>query len=72
MKTTRSRVSLLFVMAAVLFFFGGVCRAATNKYDATWESLKRYKSVPEWFRDAKFGVYAHWGPVTVGSQNVVT
>jgi alpha-L-fucosidase len=27
----------------------------------TWESLARYQ-VPEWFRDAKFGIWAHWGP----------
>src|SRR5215210_1364874 len=25
------------------------------------ESLKAYR-VPRWFRDAKFGVWAHWGP----------
>jgi alpha-L-fucosidase len=27
----------------------------------TWESLQNYKT-PEWFRDAKFGMWAHWGP----------
>ncbi|MGH9665286.1 MAG: alpha-L-fucosidase, partial [Bryobacteraceae bacterium] len=25
------------------------------------ESLKDYR-IPEWFRDAKFGIWAHWGP----------
>src|ERR1039458_3894004 len=25
------------------------------------ESLKQYK-IPEWFRDYKFGMWAHWGP----------
>ena len=25
------------------------------------ESLKQYR-IPEWFRDAKFGIWAHWGP----------
>src|ERR1022692_3672071 len=25
------------------------------------ESLLQYQ-VPEWFRDAKFGIWAHWGP----------
>ena len=29
-----------------------------GKYDATWESLSQYE-VPEWFRDAKFGIWAH-------------
>ncbi len=27
----------------------------------TRESLAEYR-VPEWFRDAKFGIWAHWGP----------
>ncbi len=35
-----------------------------GKYDATWESLSQYE-VPEWFRDAKFGIWAHWGPQCV-------
>ena len=30
-------------------------------FEPSWESLKQYK-VPEWFRDAKFGMWAHWGP----------
>lgn len=32
-----------------------------GKFEPTWESLRQYK-VPEWFRDAKFGIWAHWGP----------
>ena len=30
-------------------------------FQGTRESLQAYK-VPEWFRDAKFGIWAHWGP----------
>ncbi len=29
-------------------------------YEATWESLKQH-STPQWLRDAKFGIYTHWG-----------
>lgn len=29
-----------------------------------WESLAGY-TVPAWFRDAKFGVFVHWGPYSV-------
>ncbi len=36
----------------------------TGKYAPTWESLSQYE-VPEWFRDAKFGIWAHWGPQCV-------
>lgn len=34
----------------------------TGKFSPTWESLKQYSSAPDWFRDAKFGIWAHWGP----------
>ena len=30
-------------------------------FQATRESLQSYR-VPDWFRDAKFGIWAHWGP----------
>ena len=30
-------------------------------FEATRESLHTY-STPEWYRDAKFGIWAHWGP----------
>lgn len=36
----------------------------TGKYEPTWESLSQYE-VPDWFRDAKFGIWAHWGPQCV-------
>ncbi len=36
--------------------------AARGPYSPTWESLSRYSSAPDWFRDAKFGIWAHWGP----------
>jgi alpha-L-fucosidase len=35
-----------------------------GKYKPTDESLKQYK-YPEWFRDAKFGIWAHWSPQAV-------
>jgi alpha-L-fucosidase len=34
---------------------------ADGPFKATWESLENYKT-PEWYRDAKFGMWAHWGP----------
>ncbi len=30
-------------------------------FEASWESLKGWEC-PAWFRDAKFGIWAHWGP----------
>lgn len=41
---------------------------AEGPYQANWESLSKHNA-PEWFQDAKFGIYTHWGPVTVGSED---
>lgn len=34
-------------------------------YEATFESLEQVNPVPEWFKDAKFGIYFHWGVYAV-------
>jgi len=33
-------------------------------FRADWESLQNYK-VPDWYKDAKFGVFIHWGVYSV-------
>jgi alpha-L-fucosidase len=33
-------------------------------YRADWESLKNYET-PEWYKDAKFGIFIHWGVYSV-------
>ena len=38
----------------------------TVTYEPTWESLDQRKT-PEWFRDAKFGIFIHWGLYSVPS-----
>ncbi|MBT4816400.1 MAG: alpha-L-fucosidase, partial [Lentisphaerae bacterium] len=35
-----------------------------STYEPTLESLSQY-TVPEWYKDAKFGIYTHWGPYAV-------
>jgi len=30
-------------------------------FQPTWDSLQHYQT-PDWFRNAKFGLWAHWGP----------
>ncbi|WP_343330180.1 alpha-L-fucosidase [Polaribacter staleyi] len=34
-------------------------------YQANWESLSKHNETPEWFTDAKFGIYFHWGVYSV-------
>jgi alpha-L-fucosidase len=59
MKLTRRNV--LQSMAAGLPASMLQAADAPVKYQPTWESLKQYR-VPDWFRDVKFGIWAHWGP----------
>jgi alpha-L-fucosidase len=33
-------------------------------FEPTWESLRQYQA-PDWFRDGKLGIWAHWGPQCV-------
>ncbi len=36
-------------------------------FQGTRESLQAYR-IPDWFRDAKFGIWAHWGPQSAPEQ----
>jgi alpha-L-fucosidase len=36
----------------------------SRAYRANWDSLAAYRT-PEWFRDAKFGIFIHWGVYSV-------
>jgi alpha-L-fucosidase len=37
---------------------------AAGPYRADWESLRSYQ-VPDWYKDAKFGIFIHWGVYSV-------
>ncbi|MEM6688605.1 MAG: alpha-L-fucosidase [Planctomycetota bacterium] len=58
-------------MLGIAFAFGGRLLAQDHSvdqvapYKSTWESLEKHDPAPEWFRDAKFGVYFHWGIYSV-------
>ncbi len=41
------------------------CSTKEPKYEANYESLSQHKEAPEWFTDAKFGIYFHWGVYSV-------
>ena len=36
----------------------------TTRYHADWTSIKTHK-VPQWYEDAKFGIFIHWGIYSV-------
>jgi len=39
-------------------------KASQGPFQPNWDSLKQY-SVPEWYLDAKFGIFIHWGVYSV-------
>jgi alpha-L-fucosidase len=43
-------------------------KVADGPYPADWKGLSRLYAVPEWWRDAKFGAWAHWDPQSMPEQ----
>jgi len=41
---------------------------AAGQYTADWKELSRLYTVPEWWRDAKFGAWSHWDPQSMPEQ----
>jgi alpha-L-fucosidase len=41
---------------------------APGPFQPSWESLVQNYRAPEWFRDAKFGIWAHWSAQCVPEQ----
>ncbi len=59
----RKALGLLAGAVPALHLRPGLAAPAPEQgpFQGTRESLKAYQ-VPEWFRDAKFGIWSHWGP----------
>jgi len=56
------KLTILLILTFVITS-AGLCQ---KKYEANWESLDS-RPVAEWFSDAKFGIFIHWGPYSVPS-----
>jgi alpha-L-fucosidase len=41
---------------------------APGPFEPSWESLARNYKYPDWYRDAKFGIWAHWSAQCVPEQ----
>ncbi len=66
MKTTLA-FTILFASLTGVFADptpAGDLPVTAGPYQVTMNSLTNYQC-PEWFRDAKFGIWAHWGPQAV-------
>ena len=52
------RLALVCAMTSIAWSSRGL---AQTRYTASWTSLDTHNPAPEWFQDAKFGIYYHWG-----------
>jgi alpha-L-fucosidase len=48
--------------------FSPTTRIASGPFRPSWDSLVAGYRCPEWFRDAKFGIWAHWSAQCVPEQ----
>ncbi|HXK37184.1 MAG TPA: alpha-L-fucosidase, partial [Candidatus Paceibacterota bacterium] len=60
----RKTFVVCLVVTAIIMVWGGRAPAA-GPFEPTWESLAKRNPAPDWFRDAKFGIYFHWGVYSV-------
>lgn len=56
------KIPLLLLLLVCISCTSG--RKENQAFEPNWESMKQYE-VPDWFRDAKFGIYYHWGVYSV-------
>lgn len=54
---------IIFAISLLSFVCTGTNTEPT--YEPTWESLSEHNIEPEWFKDAKFGIYFHWSIYSV-------
>jgi len=53
------------VLLITLVLIGCNSTPEPDRYQPDWESLSTHEAAPEWFRDAKLGIYFHWGVYSV-------
>jgi alpha-L-fucosidase len=52
------------ILTVVFLAMPMLCAVAGQKYEADWASLDK-RPTPEWWREAKFGIFVHWGVYSV-------
>ena len=57
-------LSMAFVLLSVVAASQAMAQSKKIKYEESWESLSQVNQTPDWFLDAKLGIYAHWGPTS--------
>ncbi len=62
MKCTSAVLLLLCIAGLTVSIFG---QAQKPSFRPSFSSLEKSNPVPEWFKDAKLGIYFHWGVYSV-------
>src|SRR5215471_14626134 len=65
------RRELLKAMASAPLGMAAARGADSRRYEANWESLDK-RPMPQWYTDAKFGIFIHWGVYSVPAFAAVT
>ena len=58
------RILIVSLLALGLAAFLCQSSMAQEKYEAKWKSLDK-RPIPSWYKDAKFGIFIHWGVYAV-------
>ncbi|UKS24103.1 alpha-L-fucosidase [Paenibacillus sp. HWE-109] len=67
-KGYTKRILTVFIMIAMILTCTvpiTASAATATTYQPTWASVDTHTASPEWFQDAKFGIYFHWGAFSV-------
>jgi alpha-L-fucosidase len=61
------RIKKIAFLTGITLLTSVSCIAQKNQtqFEPNWESLSQHNEAPDWFRDAKLGIYFHWGVYSV-------
>lgn len=57
-------ISCILISTYITFSYSH--KTSVNKYEPTWISLDS-RAIPQWYDNAKFGIFIHWGVFSVPS-----
>lgn len=62
----NTKKHFIYLLAMALFFVAPTAFAQQSFEEVTWEELQA-RPYPQWFKDAKLGIFIHWGVYSVPS-----
>ena len=58
----RTTVSILLLAAISAGAADDASKSPEKKKDLNWRQLSAIYEVPDWYKNAKLGIWTHWGP----------